>query len=187
MSARVLIHSCTPLLCSIRLSFIVYSICKECNVTWFLIYLCSCWIFAMTSEDHENYTEACRTLFLPHSAPSWILSKPENLASSSLQDGATGWYYYCQEPVIWQAGHPTTSMFEVVYISFYWSDSCQTSNIELCYPIVRCPHLSLNICPKLECVVSPPIKHLISSVVSLAQLVSSSVALPAKLVFSMLL
>ena len=39
-------------------------------------------------------------------------------------------------------------------------------------------------CPKLECAVSPPLilKHLVSSVVSLAQLVSSSVALPAELV-----
>ena len=32
--------------------------------------------------------------FLPHSAPSWILSQAENLASSNLQDGATKWYYY---------------------------------------------------------------------------------------------
>ena len=30
---------------------------------------------------------------LPHSAPSWILSLAENLASSILQDGATEWYY----------------------------------------------------------------------------------------------
>ena len=33
------------------------------------------------------------TLLLPHSAPSWILSLAENLASSILQDGATEWYY----------------------------------------------------------------------------------------------
>ena len=33
-------------------------------------------------------------LFLPHSAPSWILSLAENLASSNLQDGATKWHYY---------------------------------------------------------------------------------------------
>ena len=41
-------------------------------------------------------------------------------------------------------------------------------------------------CPKLECAVSPPLilKHLVSSVVSLAQLVSSSVALPAELVYN---
>ena len=33
---------------------------------------------------------------LPHSAPSWIFSQAENLASSSLQDGATKWYYFLQ-------------------------------------------------------------------------------------------
>ena len=32
-------------------------------------------------------------VLLPHSAPSWILSLAENLASSILQDGATEWYY----------------------------------------------------------------------------------------------
>ena len=32
-------------------------------------------------------------LFLLNSAPSWNLSKPENLASTSLQDGATKWHY----------------------------------------------------------------------------------------------
>ena len=32
-------------------------------------------------------------LFLPHSAPSWILSLSENFASSILQDGATEWHY----------------------------------------------------------------------------------------------
>ena len=34
---------------------------------------------------------------LPHSAPSWILSKAENLASPSLQDGATKWVYFLKE------------------------------------------------------------------------------------------
>ena len=34
---------------------------------------------------------------LPHSAPSWISSYAENLASSSLQDGATTWHYYLKE------------------------------------------------------------------------------------------
>ena len=40
-------------------------------------------------------------------------------------------------------------------------------------------------CPKSKCAVSPPLipKHLISSVVSVAQLVSPSVALPAELVY----
>ena len=31
---------------------------------------------------------------LPHSAPSWILSQAENLASTCLQDGATKWHDY---------------------------------------------------------------------------------------------
>ena len=48
----------------------------------------------------RNYTRACVyemfsvITFLPHSAPSWILSQAEILASSNLQDGATKWYYY---------------------------------------------------------------------------------------------
>ena len=55
---------------------------------------------------------------LPHSAPSWILSNAENLASFSLQDGATKWYYFLSEtgrppghPATRPPGHPTTSMF----------------------------------------------------------------------------
>ena len=35
---------------------------------------------------------------LPNSAPSWILSYAENLASSSLQDEATEWHYYPDKP-----------------------------------------------------------------------------------------
>ena len=34
------------------------------------------------------------TKLLPHLAPSWILSYAENLASLSLQDGATEWHDY---------------------------------------------------------------------------------------------
>ena len=43
----------------------------------------------------------CAKLELPHSAPSWILSKAENLASTSLQDGVTQWHYS-------EATHPPT-------------------------------------------------------------------------------
>ena len=39
---------------------------------------------------------------MPHSAPSWILSLAENLASSSLQDGATEWHY----SLAWTPPHP---------------------------------------------------------------------------------
>ena len=42
---------------------------------------------------------------LPHSAPSWILSPAENLASSSLQDGATNWYYFLSKPASRQPDH----------------------------------------------------------------------------------
>ena len=42
--------------------------------------------------------------WLPHSAPSWILSKAENLASSSLQDGATKWHH--SDETTHQPSHP---------------------------------------------------------------------------------
>ena len=51
-------------------------------------------------------------------APSWTLSKAENLASSSSQDGATKWYYCLQEPT---RPDPTTQF------SFSFN-------------VVRCPH-----------------------------------------------
>ena len=49
-----------------------------------------------TRPDRPDSTTqfSLRTYILPHSAPSRILSKAENLASSSLQDGATKWYYF---------------------------------------------------------------------------------------------
>ena len=45
----------------------------------------------MCEEDNIIFV---RTEILPHSAPSWILRYAENLASFSLQDGATEWYYF---------------------------------------------------------------------------------------------
>ena len=38
-------------------------------------------------------------------APSWILGQAENLASFSLQDGATKWYYF----LVWTTYPPTHS------------------------------------------------------------------------------
>ena len=38
-------------------------------------------------------------MILPHKAPSWILSKSENLASPSLQDGASKWVYILIETI----------------------------------------------------------------------------------------
>ena len=40
-------------------------------------------------------------------APSWILSQAENLASVSLQDGATKWYYF----LVWTTHPPTAKLF----------------------------------------------------------------------------
>ena len=41
---------------------------------------------------------AIKCLLLPHSALSWNLSSAENLARFSLQDRATEWHYFHQEP-----------------------------------------------------------------------------------------
>ena len=57
--------------------------------------------------------------YMPHLAPSWIHSKAENLASSSLQDGATKGYYFLKLPPT----HPTIwSFFE--YLSKYHKMEC---------------------------------------------------------------
>ena len=79
----------------------------------------------MTSLQRVHITEEddIISIILPHSAPSWILSLAENLASSSLQDGATKWLYYLTGPP-----HPHPD-----HTSFFLSNS------------VRCPHPSMNI------------------------------------------
>ena len=97
------------------------------------------------------------TYLLWHSAPSWILSKAENLASSSLQDGATEWHYY----LAWtthpppataklflriMCGVPTiTSQFDLPF-----------NNVQCHYPChVRCPH-PIEYLSTLLCAMSPP-------------------------------
>ena len=57
-------------------------------------------------------------ILLPHSAPSWILSLAENLASSNLQDGATKWHYNGKEPSSHPATHPA-SQPSPAYISIH--------------------------------------------------------------------
>ena len=56
------------------------------------------------TKDNSTYNSnliltwgVLRYQILPHSAPSWILSKAENLASPKLQDGATKWVYFLKE------------------------------------------------------------------------------------------
>ena len=57
-----------------------------------MVIMCVLAVVAVTSMIyficHNDYN-----CLLPHSAPSWILSWAVNLASFSLQDGATEWYY----------------------------------------------------------------------------------------------
>ena len=74
-------------------------------------------------------------LSLPHSAPSWILSLAENLASSNLQDGATKWHYYLNSYHIACATDPPHSLRNRPIVLV-------VTNI---FDLVRCPHLSLNI------------------------------------------
>ena len=50
--------------------------------------------------NHEKF-------LLPHSAPSWILTLAENLASFSLQDRATEWHY----DLTWTPHPPTAKLF----------------------------------------------------------------------------
>ena len=72
-----------------------------------------------------------RKIFLPHSAPSWVLSLAENLASSNLQGGATKWHYNCKEPSshppIHPAIHPSSypAITRLSFISLYiWYVLC---------------------------------------------------------------
>ena len=120
-------------------------------------------------------------IFLPHSAPSWILSLAENLASSSLQDGATKWLYYLTKPPhphpdhtsfflinSVRCPHPSMNIWTQVHVR------CPPLILSSMWCYVRCPHPSINIwthflvrCPpwfwivcsvpnQFLCAVSPP-------------------------------
>ena len=58
-----------------------------------------------------TYYENSGYAILPHSAQSWILSKAENLASSSLQDGATTWHYSQPRTTHPPTRHPQDTFF----------------------------------------------------------------------------
>ena len=51
-------------------------------------------LFPKPREQENNVLLLSQEIYLPHSAPSWILSYVKNLASSSLQDGAMKWHCY---------------------------------------------------------------------------------------------
>ena len=76
----------------------------------------------------DNVSQAYKAnvlMFLPHSVPSWILSKAENLASPSLQDGATKWEYFLKENH--PATHPTIWIFLFAYLTRFPQTECLVS------------------------------------------------------------
>ena len=151
---------------------------------------------------------------MPHSAPSWILSQAENLASSSLQDGATEWCY----SLAWTIHSPQLSFFVNVVRCPHPNKVCAVyPPLSKCFLSKLCgvptPFVPLI---KNVCAVSPPcnsvplphfaLSWILSKVenlarwshrlvffsvllgpslnINLAQLVSPSVAIPAELVFT---
>mgnify|MGYP005691227809 CR=1 FL=1 len=89
-------------------------------------------------------------LLLPHSAPSWILSLAENLASSNLQDGATKWHYCSDKPPGHPPGHPPAALVRCPPLSFSSVLSFCAVSPPLSLNSVRCPHPSLNIWPQFH-------------------------------------
>ena len=73
---------------------------------------CQILSLAENTRCSQVWHSSAQPSLLPHSAPSWILSKSENLASSSLQDGATKCLYYQTEPAGRPPGHPTIWMLD---------------------------------------------------------------------------
>ena len=76
---------------------------------------------------------------LPHSGSILILSWAENLASSSLQDGATKWYYFLQEPTRPDPTRPD-----------------QTTQSSFSFNVVRCPNPNCYPHQQSMCGVPPP-------------------------------
>ena len=91
------------------------------------------------APNSHNYTTTGR--FCHTRAPSWILSQAENLASVSLQDGATKWYYF----LVWTT-HPPNHR-----ISLKSTLDFQQSRKSGSFYVVRCPHPIDKVCA-----VSPP-------------------------------
>ena len=89
---------------------------------------------------------------LLHSAPSWILSKVENLASTSLQDGATKWHYYEET-----THPPAANLFltdPMATGSLFWSAVSPPIGT-LFRKYVRCPPPLLAPCSENMCGVPP--------------------------------
>ena len=61
-----------------------------------------------------------QNIFIAILDPSWNSTLVEFQLACQLASWATEWYHYSQEPPDRPADHPTTSMFEVLYLSFCW-------------------------------------------------------------------
>ena len=72
---------------------------------------------------------------LPHLAPSWTLSLAENLASTSLQEGATKWLYNTAGTTIASVGN---------------QEQDGVSHINNVCAVVRCPLLPVYVCSHIE-------------------------------------
>ena len=92
-------------------------------------------LFKILSKFYRNFIKIYQHFIkiLPHSAPSWILSLAENLASSNLQDGARTGTIITQWP-----SQPAT-YFDLCYC--LCAVSPPTLYLSTIY--VRCPHLDL--------------------------------------------
>ena len=99
-------------------------------------------ILSLCARDEITFVSSVIAInfgLLPHSALSWILSKAENLAIPSLQDGATKWIYSAAGTT-----HPPTQpphQLEIWRLSSFFQ-CCAVSPPQLSPPstkYVRCP------------------------------------------------
>merc|ERR1711888_383936 len=90
-------------------------------------------------------TNICKTLknYCHTRAPSWIFSLAENLASSSLQDGATKWLYYAAGTT---HPPPVTCLLYMYVCSHYVypPSSCPLPFVHVCLQPLCLPTLLLS-------------------------------------------
>ena len=126
------------------------------------ILLTECIQFSLYSIRKPLFVLYCHTR-----APSWILSQAENLASVSLQDGATKWYYF----LVWTTHPPPTHpqlsfSCKCCVVSPPQQSMCGVppSQYMLSFNVVRCPHPICSTHQECMCGVPPcnsvPLPHL---------------------------
>ena len=107
-------------------AFHIFSMVTELR-TWVLNFFQLCFIYIV----NKQMAMVIMSEFLPHLALSWNLSTAEDLASLSLQDGATKWHYYqsATHPPNQPATGPPT--LKVKYLRNHWSDPTEIYNLSL--------------------------------------------------------